>query len=34
MLSKMAQNEDFLKAAKIIERAELNGRRLGFYEPF
>ena len=33
MLSKMAKDKDFLRAAEIIERAEKNGRRLGFYEP-
>lgn len=33
MLSKIAKDKDFLRAAKIIERAEKNGRKLGFYEP-
>ena len=33
MLSKIAKDKDFLRAAEIIERAEKNGRRLGFYEP-
>lgn len=33
MLSEIAQNKDFLRAAEIIQRAEKNGRRLGFYEP-
>ena len=33
MLSEMAQNKEYLKAADIIQRAERNGRRLGFYEP-
>lgn len=30
---KIAKDKDFLRAAEIIERAEKNGRRLGFYEP-
>lgn len=30
MLSKIAKDKDFLRAAEIIERAEKNGRRLGF----
>nr|DAE50309.1 MAG TPA: hypothetical protein [Bacteriophage sp.]DAT69026.1 MAG TPA: hypothetical protein [Bacteriophage sp.] len=29
----MAQNKEYLRAAEIIQRAERNGRRLGFYEP-
>lgn len=33
MLSKIAKDKDYLRAAAIIERAEKNGRRLGFYEP-
>lgn len=33
MLSEMAKNKEYLKAAEIIQRAERNGRRLGFYEP-
>lgn len=33
MLSEMAQNKDFLRAAEIIQRAEKHGRMLGFYEP-
>lgn len=33
MLSKIAKDKDFLRAAEIIEIAEKNGRRLGFYEP-
>lgn len=33
MLSEMAQNKEYLRAAEIIQRAEKNGRRLGFYEP-
>lgn len=33
MLSKIAKNKDFLRAAEIIERAEKHGRMLGFYEP-
>nr|DAL65280.1 MAG TPA_asm: hypothetical protein [Caudoviricetes sp.] len=33
MLSKMAKDKDYLRAVEIIERAEKNGRRLGFYEP-
>ena len=33
MLSKIAKDKDFLRAAEIIERSEKNGRRLGFYEP-
>lgn len=33
MLSKIAKDKDYLKAAEIIQRAEKNGRRLGFYEP-
>ena len=33
MLSKIAKDKDFLIAAEIIEKAEKNGRRLGFYEP-
>lgn len=33
MLSEIAKNKDFLRAAEIIEKAEKNGRRLGFYEP-
>lgn len=33
MLSKIAQNKDFLRAAEIMQRAEKHGRMLGFYEP-
>lgn len=31
MLSRLAQDPEFLRAAKIIERAEKKGRQLGFY---
>lgn len=33
MLSEIAKDKDFLRAAEIIEKAEKNGRRLGFYKP-
>lgn len=33
MLSKIAKDKDYLRAAEIIQRAEKNGRTLGFYEP-
>ena len=33
MLSKIAKDKDYLRAAEIIQRAEKYGRRLGFYEP-
>jgi hypothetical protein len=33
MLSKIAKDKDFLRAAEIIQRAEKHGRMLGFYEP-
>nr|DAO24076.1 MAG TPA: hypothetical protein [Caudoviricetes sp.] len=33
MLSKIAKDKDYLRAAEIIQRAEKNGRMLGFYEP-
>lgn len=33
MLSRMAKDKDYLRAMEIIEKAEKNGRRLGFYEP-
>lgn len=33
MLSEMAKDKEYLRAAEIIQRAERNGRRLGFYEP-
>lgn len=33
MLSEIAKNKEYLMAAEIIQRAEKNGRRLGFYEP-
>ena len=33
MLSKIAKDKDYLRAAEIMQRAEKNGRRLGFYEP-
>ena len=29
----MAKDKEYLRAAEIIQRAEKNGRRLGFYEP-
>lgn len=32
MLSEIAKDKEYLKAAEIIQRAERNGRRLGFYE--
>ena len=33
MLSKIAKDKDYLRAAEIIQRVEKNGRRLGFFEP-
>ena len=33
MLSEIAQNKDYLRAAEIIQKAEKHGRMLGFYEP-
>lgn len=33
MLSEIAQNKDFLRAAEVIQKAEKHGRMLGFYEP-
>lgn len=33
MLSEMAKDKEYLRAAEIIQKAERNGRRLGFYEP-
>ena len=33
MLSEIAKDKEYLRAAEIIQRAEKNGRRLGFYEP-
>ena len=32
MLSKIAKDKDYLRAAEIIQRAEKHGRMLGFYE--
>lgn len=32
MLSKIAKDKEYLRAAEIIQKAEKNGRRLGFYE--
>lgn len=32
MLSEMAKDKEYLRAAEIIQKAERNGRRLGFYE--
>lgn len=32
-LSEIAKYKEYLRAAEIIQRAEKNGRRLGFYEP-
>lgn len=32
-LTEIAKDPAFIKASKIIERAERNGRKLGFYEP-
>lgn len=32
MLSEIAKNKDFLRAAEVIQRAEKHGRILGFYE--
>ena len=32
MLSEIAKDKEYLRAAEIIQRAERNGRRLGFYE--
>ena len=33
MLSKIAKDKEYLRAAEIIQKAEKNGRILGFYEP-
>ena len=33
MLSEMAKDKDYLRAAEVIQRAEKHGRMLGFYEP-
>ena len=33
MLSEMAKDKEYLRAEEIIQKAERNGRRLGFYEP-
>lgn len=33
MLSEIAKDKEYLRAAEIIQKAERNGRRLGFYEP-
>lgn len=33
MLSEIAKDKEYLRAAEIIQRAERNGRRLEFYEP-
>lgn len=33
MLSEIAQNKEYLRAAEIIQKAEKHGRMLGFYEP-
>ena len=33
MLSEIAKDKEYLRAAEIIQKAEKNGRRLGFYEP-
>ena len=33
MLSELAKNKDYLRAAEVIQRAEKHGRMLGFYEP-
>lgn len=32
MLSEIAKDKEYLRAAEVIQRAERNGRRLGFYE--
>ena len=32
MLSEIAKYKEYLRAAEIIQRAERNGKRLGFYE--
>lgn len=34
MLSEIAKDKEYLRAAEIIQKAERNGRRLGFFEPF
>lgn len=34
MLSKIAKDLKFIEAARIIERAERNGRKLGFYDKY
>ena len=33
MLSEIAKDKEYLRAADIIQRAEKHGRMLGFYEP-
>ena len=33
MLSEIAKDKEYLRAAEIIQRAEKHGRMLGFYEP-
>ena len=33
MLGEIAKDKEYLRAAEIIQRAERNGMRLGFYEP-
>ena len=33
MLSEIAKDKEYLRSAEIIQKAEKNGRILGFYEP-
>ena len=33
MLGEIAKDKEYLRAAEIIQKAEKNGRRLGFYKP-
>ena len=33
MLSEIAKDKEYLRAAEIIQKAEKNGMILGFYEP-
>ena len=33
MLSEIAKDKEYLRAAQVIQRAEKHGRMLGFYEP-
>lgn len=33
MLSEIAKDKEYLREAEIIQKAEKNGRILGFYEP-